>query len=145
MQSNFWAVSKNWIGTKHFGTCKRTRHKSANFFYQFVFKNNIGKYLPWAWRSFFWFESIRYPGFYRTSWTRPGPTGTWTGSGTPSFLSMIDLTNRGQNNQNHTKFDSQTHFFLKNLLVLQNKSQFRDFFGQKNSLLWIGASLKACQ
>ena len=41
---------------------------------------------------------------------------------------MIDLTNRGQNDQNHTKLDSQTHFFLKNLLVLQDKSQFRDSF-----------------
>ena len=29
MQSNFWAGPKNWIGTKHFGTCKRTRHKTA--------------------------------------------------------------------------------------------------------------------
>ena len=27
MQSNFWAGSKNLDRQKHFGTCKRTRHK----------------------------------------------------------------------------------------------------------------------
>ena len=30
MQSNFGSVSKIWTGTKHFGTCKRTRHKLRN-------------------------------------------------------------------------------------------------------------------
>ena len=37
MQSNFWAGSKIWTGTKHFGTCRRTRHKFLFSYKIFIF------------------------------------------------------------------------------------------------------------